>query len=117
MTTINLNSYENELKYTKLAQSTVSQESLEAELSTSDDNTSRGSFAKLSDFEEEKAQVVEKKTVELKSLTTQKPSSEDGYSCLRVAGLLANHHMAKVHLCEFFSTCEGFLPDSVLVQR
>jgi hypothetical protein len=55
MTTINLNSYENELKYTKLAQSTATQESLEAELSTSDDNTSRGSSAKLSDFEEEKA--------------------------------------------------------------
>ena len=68
MTAFNLNSYENEPALTKFA--TVSDGQLEAEMSTSDENTSRGSSAKLSDFEEEeKTQVVEKVEETKKSLS------------------------------------------------
>jgi len=58
MTNFHLNSYENEPVLTKFA--TISDGQLEAEMSTSDENTSRGSSAKLSDFEEEeKTQIQE----------------------------------------------------------
>ena len=49
--------------------------------------------------------------------STKTNNSEEGYTCLRVAGLPANHNHAKEHLIEFFNTCEGFLPDSCVVQR
>jgi hypothetical protein len=93
---------------------------LEAEMSTSDDNTSRGSSSKLSDFEEVKVEVVQQKSCEDQktlSFTQKTNNSEEGYTCLRLAGLPANHNQAKAHMIEFFSTCEGFLPESCVFQR
>jgi len=87
-------------------------------MSTSDDNTSRGSSSKLSDFEEEKEVVVEKKAQVIeKTLSLTEKKDSEGYVCLRVAGLPANHNHAKAHLVEFFNLCEGFLPESCIFQR
>ena len=58
MTSYHLNSYVNEPMNQKLSGSNNSEGCLEADMSTSDDNTSRGSSSKLSDFAEETVEVV-----------------------------------------------------------